>query len=146
MHICIIGAGVIGATSAWFLSQAGHAVTLLDANHAPGMETSFANGGQLSYSYVAPLAEPGVLPNLPKWLLDKESPLRFRPQLDPVQWCWSLAFLQACQGQTAKRTTAVMLTLSYLSRDALADLIKAYPSIEFHHEVSGKLIAYRNSQ
>ncbi len=146
MHICIIGSGVIGATSAWFLTQAGHQVTLLDAREAPGMETSFANAGQLSYSYVAPLAEPSVIPNLPKWLLDKNSPLRFRPQLDPAQWCWGLSFLQACQSATVKRTTAEMLTLSYLSRDAMASLLEQYASLEFHHERSGKLIAYRNAE
>ena len=142
MHVCIIGSGVIGATSAWFLAQAGHKVTLLDSRHAPGLETSFANAGQLSYSYVAPLAEPSVIPNLPKWLLDRNSPLRFRPQLSPSQWCWSLAFLQACRAPIAARTTAEMLTLSYLSRDAMAALLAESP-LEFHHQQTGKLIAYR---
>ena len=90
MHICIVGAGVVGVTTAWALAREGHEITLLDSRGQAGLETSYANGGQLSYSYVAPLAEPGVLPSLPGWLLAGDSPLRFRPRLDPCsdarQW------------------------------------------------------------
>ena len=143
MHVCIIGAGVIGTATAWQFARQGARVTLLDAGTGPGLATSFANGGQLSYSYVAPLADPGVFPNLPKWLLDQGSPLRFRPRLDPQQWRWCLQFLRACRADTARQTTAAMLTLSYLSRDTLQAWMQDTP-IDFHHRRNGKLIAYRN--
>lgn len=143
MHVCIIGAGVIGTTTAWQFAQQGASVTLLDADTGPGLGTSMANGGQLSYSYVAPLADPGVFPNLPRWLLDGGSPLRFRPTLDPQQWRWCLQFLRACRKQVVHDTTAALLTLSYLSRDTLHDWMAQTP-IEFHHQANGKLIAYRS--
>jgi len=79
MHVCIIGAGVIGVATAWQFAQEGARVTLIDAEPGPGQVTSFANGGQLSYSYVAPLADPSVFPHLPAWLLDSGSPLRSGP-------------------------------------------------------------------
>lgn len=143
MHICIIGAGVIGVTTAWALAREGHEVTVLESRGEAGLETSYANGGQLSYSYVAPLAEPGVLPSLPTWLLSPDSPLRFRPRLDPGQWCWGAAFLRNCRADVVKRTTAQMLTLSYLSRDTLGEVLAEHP-VEFDHRVAGKLIAYRD--
>jgi len=143
MNICIIGAGVIGVTTAWALARAGHTVTLLESREHVGLETSYANGGQLSYSYVAPLAEPSVLPNLPGWLLAGDSPLRLRPRLDPHQWCWGLSFLRNCRADVVARTTEQMLRLSYLSRDTLAALRDEHP-IEFDYRVAGKFIAYRD--
>lgn len=145
MHVCIVGAGVIGTTTAWQLARQGMKVTLLEAGDGPGLGTSYANGGQLSYSYVAPLADPSVLPSLPKWLLDRRSPLRFRPRMDVHQWRWCLRFLRNCDGTTAKRTTAAMLTLSYLSRDTLHRWMDETP-LEFHHRSNGKLIAYRSPE
>ncbi len=143
MHVCIIGAGVIGTTTAWQFLRQGARVTLLDAEAGPGLGTSLANGGQLSYSYVAPLADPGVFPNLPKWLLDGGSPLRFRPEMAPHQWRWCLQFLRACRAETVRDTTAAMLTLSYLSRETLRQWMSETP-IQFHHQTNGKLIAYRS--
>ncbi|TEA78967.1 D-amino acid dehydrogenase [Allopusillimonas ginsengisoli] len=144
MHVCIIGAGVIGTTTAWQFARQGARVTLLDASAGAGLGTSLANGGQLSYSYVAPLADPGVFPHLPKWLLDGGSPLRFRPALDPQQWRWCLRFLRACRAETVRETTAAMLTLSYLSRDTLHQWMADTP-VDFHHQTNGKLIAYRSA-
>lgn len=143
MHVCIIGAGIIGTSTAWQFARQGVRVTLLEAAPSAGLGTSYANGGQLSYSYVAPLAEPGVLPNLPKWLFNSESPLRFRPRLDPHQWRWCIAFMQACRSSRVKDTTAAMLTLSYLSRNTLHQWLSETP-IAFDHKTNGKLIAYRN--
>lgn len=142
MEACIIGAGVIGVTTAWQLAKDGWQVTLVDAANEPAAVTSHANGGQLSYSYVAPLAEPDVLPHLPQWLLSPNSPLRFTPRLDPHQWSWCLRFLRACTTRTAARSTAQMLTLSYLSRSVLHEWLAETP-IEFGHSFNGKLIVYR---
>ncbi|CAM5786699.1 D-amino acid dehydrogenase [Castellaniella caeni] len=142
MHACVIGAGVIGVTTAWQLARQGWQVTLVDAAAEPASGASHANGGQLSYSYVAPLAEPGVLGDLPKWLLNPNSPLRFRPRCDPLQWRWCLQFLRACNARTASATSAQLLSLAYLSRQVLHDIQQTAP-IDFGHARNGKLIAYR---
>lgn len=144
MKFGIIGAGVIGCATAWELLQQGHEVVLIEAREGPGLVTSHANGGQLSYDYVAPLADPGVFRDLPKWLLNPASPLRFRPQLDPRQWCWLAAFLKASNTATAKASTTALLQLSYLSRDTLHQWVKQNP-IDFHYKTNGKLIAYRSA-
>ena len=85
MRIAILGARVAGLTTAWYLARDGHEVAVIERNHGVALETSFANGAQLSYSYVAPLAGPGVLPKVPPWLLRRDSPLRFYPAIDPHQ-------------------------------------------------------------
>ena len=143
MKIAVIGAGVVGSATAWEFLRQGHEVVLLEGRDGPGLATSFANGGQLSYDYVAPLADPSVFQDLPKWLLNPASPLRFRPQLDPRQWCWLLAFLRASNTATAKASTKALLQLSYLSRDTLHAWLAEAP-IDFHHKANGKLIVYRS--
>ncbi|MFA7669028.1 MAG: FAD-dependent oxidoreductase, partial [Burkholderiaceae bacterium] len=145
MQIAIIGAGVIGTAAAWEFLRQGKRVILLEALEAAGLGTSYANAGQLSYDYVAPLADPGVFRDLPKWMLNPASPLRFRPQPDPRQWCWLAAFLKACNTSAAQASTKALLQLSYLSRDTLHAWLQETP-IEFHHRRNGKLIAYRSSQ
>ncbi|OZI25482.1 D-amino acid dehydrogenase small subunit [Bordetella genomosp. 7] len=145
MKICVIGAGVVGVTSAYFLARQGHEVVLVDSRANPATVSSYANGGQLSYSYVAPLAGPGVLPNVPAWLLRADSPLRFRPRLDPHQWLWSLRFALACRASVAQVSTAQLQSLSYLSRDVLHRLL-AEENLEFGHVRNGKLIAYRSPE
>ncbi len=144
MHITVIGAGVIGVTSAYFLARQGHDVTLIEARSGPAEVSSHANGGQLSYSYVAPLAGPGVLPSVPGWLLRGDSPLRWRPRLDPRQWRWCLQFAMACNAARAEASTASLQALAYLSRDVLHALLEQEP-LEFAHVRNGKLIAYRDA-
>ena len=143
MRVCVIGAGVVGVATAYFLARQGYEVVVADGCELPAQVSSYANGGQLSYSYVAPLAGPGVLPSVPGWLLHSDSPLRFRPRLDPHQWRWCLEFALACRTSIARETTAQMLTLSYLSRDAMNALLEQEP-IEFSHLRNGKLIVYRS--
>lgn len=143
MKVCVIGAGVIGVTSAYFLARQGHEVVLVDSRARPATVASYANGGQLSYSYVAPLAGPGVLPSVPGWLLRADSPLRFQPRLDPHQWQWCLQFVLACRASVAKASTAQLQALSYLSRDVLNRLLEE-EDIDFGHVRNGKLIAYRS--
>ncbi len=143
MRVCVIGAGVVGVTSAYFLARQGHDVILVDSQARPAEVSSYANGGQLSYSYVAPLAGPGVLSSVPGWLLRDDSPLRFRPRLDPHQWRWCLQFALACRASVARASTAEMLTLSYLSRDVMHRLLEQ-EDLDFGHLTNGKLIAYRS--
>src|SRR5690606_14536142 len=88
---------------------------------------------------------PGVLPNVPAWLLRADSPLRFRPRLDPHQWLWSLRFALACRASVAQVSTAQLQSLSYLSRDVLHRLL-AEENLEFGHVRNGKLIAYRSPE
>ncbi|MFY3681927.1 D-amino acid dehydrogenase [Achromobacter xylosoxidans] len=143
MRVCVIGAGVVGVTSAYFLARQGHDVVLVDSHAHPAEVSSYANGGQLSYSYVAPLAGPGVLPSVPGWLLREDSPLRFRPRLDPHQWRWCLSFALACRASVARESTAQLQALSFLSRDAMHALLEQ-ENLEFGHLRNGKLIAYRS--
>ncbi|HYG42735.1 MAG TPA: D-amino acid dehydrogenase [Bordetella sp.] len=145
MRVCIIGAGVVGVTSAYFLARQGHEVVLLDSRARPATVSSYANGGQLSYSYVAPLAGPGVLSSVPGWLLRADSPLRFRPRLDPHQWLWCLQFALACRASVAQASTAQLQALSYLSRDVMHHLLEQ-EELDFGHVRNGKLIAYRSPE
>lgn len=139
MHILVIGAGIIGLTTAWQLTQDGHRVSVIDRNPAVGAGASFANGAQLSYSYVAPMAAPGVLAALPKWLLSKDSPVRYVPSADPGQIAWLLRFLAACTDATSATNTAKLLRLAQLSRTRLHAMIAA-TGIDFQHRRNGKLV------
>src|SRR5262249_59830675 len=116
MKILVLGGGVVGLAAAYHLARDGHEVAVGERNHGVGLETSYANGGQLSYSYVAPLAGPGVLPKIPPWLLRRDAPLRFRPALDWEQWRWCLEFVLACTRRQADVTTRRLLRLAYYSR------------------------------
>src|SRR5258708_24766660 len=123
MRIAILGAGVAGLTSAYYLARDGHQVTVLEKSSGVALHTSYANGAQLSYSYVAPLAGPGVLPKVPPWLLRRDSPLRFYPTIDPHQWRWLLAFVLACNRAVSDLTTRRLLSLSFYSRALMHALV-----------------------
>src|SRR2546425_9373710 len=94
MHGLVLGAGVIGVASAWYLSKAGHKVTLVDRHDAAGLETSFANGGQISVSHAQPWANPRVPRKILKWLGREEGPLLFPPRAGLPQWVLGLPFLR----------------------------------------------------
>ena len=145
MQVIVIGAGVVGLTSAWYLANQGVQVTLVDRHLDVAQETSFANGGQLSYSYVAPLADPAVISKLPQWLLRADSPLRFRPRLDLAQWRWCTEFLANCNSAAVRRTIGDMLSLSFLSRDSLDELLTQH-ALPFDLLRSGKLVVYRDAK
>ncbi|CAG9249893.1 MULTISPECIES: D-amino acid dehydrogenase [Paraburkholderia] len=143
MHVCVLGAGVVGLTTAWSLARDGHDVTIVEARGGAALEASFANGGQLSYSYVAPLADPAVLPKLPAWLLQRDSALRFVPRFDVQQWRWCAAFLLACRSRRARQTALEMLSLGALSKAALHEIVE-HESIAFDYVRNGKLVVYRD--
>src|SRR5512147_2509133 len=96
MKVIVLGSGVIGVTSAWFLAQAGHEVTVIDRQSEAGRETSFANAGEVSPGYSSPWAGPGVPVKAIKWLLMKHGPLVIRSKVDPVMWVWLLKMLRNC--------------------------------------------------
>ncbi|MBA4279620.1 MAG: amino acid dehydrogenase [Ralstonia sp.] len=111
-----MGAGIVGLATAAAQVRTGRSVTVIDANHAVGAGTSFGNGGQLSYGYVAPLAQPSLLPELPSLLVANGAPLRIVPKLDPAQWRWMLSFLQSCRAARAARSSLELLALGRLSQ------------------------------
>lgn len=139
MRVCVIGAGVVGCATAFQLSEAGYDVILVDAADGPGKETSLANGGQLSYSYVEPLANPATLRGLPKMLLDKASPLRFELKPDWRQWLWGLQFLAACSSRQAAKGTRRLLEIAELSRQTMEDWTNRTRE-GFYFKRNGKLV------
>ena len=141
MHICIIGAGVIGLTSAYFLQSEGHSVTIIEREPAAGQGASAANGAQLSYAFVAPLADASVPPRLPSLFLTRDSPLKLHFRFDPVQWRWAFEFLRHANTKDARTTTAGLLKLAELSREFIEPLIEG-EGIDCHFTRGGKLVVY----
>lgn len=144
-RVCIIGGGVIGLASAYALVRAGHEVTVIEARDSLGSETSFANGGQLSYRYVAPLADKGVPLQAIGWLLRGDSPLKLRPRLDPQQWRWMAAFIGACRSSVNKRNAAHLLRLASLSQATLEQWRECDRLEGFDWRRNGKLVTFRNA-
>jgi D-amino-acid dehydrogenase len=144
MRICVLGAGVIGLTTAWALTEAGFEVVIVDGAARPGQGASQGNGAQLSYNFVAPLASPETLRHLPAMLLDRDGPLRIRPSLDPSFLRWGIDFLRACTARASRQTTAAQLALAALSRSEL-DRVQEQASLSFGRSVAGKLVVYRNA-
>ena len=143
-QVIIIGAGVVGLTSAWWLAEAGYRVTVLERNEQVAIAASYRNGGQLSYRYVAPLADAGVPLKALHWLFRKDGPLRFRPEADWRQWRWMASFLRNCNAASNARTTAKLLELGELSRAGMARLELAVPPEAYAWRNAGKLIVYRS--
>ncbi|WP_321938732.1 D-amino acid dehydrogenase [Paraburkholderia sp. J8-2] len=144
MNVCVLGGGVIGVTTAYLLAREGCQVTVVEQHRQVGHETSFANGAQLCYSYVAPLAAPSVFSHLPKWLFDRNAPLRFLPSLDPDQWVWSLKFLLQCTSERSRQSTVELHRLSAYSKQVM-DEILSNESIDFDFTQTGKLVIYRDA-
>jgi len=119
MKVIVLGAGVIGVTSAWFLARAGHEVTVVDRQSGAALETSFANGGQISVSHAEPWANPVAPVKMLRWLLRADAPLKFRLRADPRQWSWGLRFLRECLPERARYNTAQLVHLGLYSRDVL---------------------------
>lgn len=140
----VIGGGVVGLTSAWWLLEAGYGVTLLEREPATAMGASYRNGGQLSYRYVAPFADAGVPLKALQWLFQENAPLRFRPEADMRQWRWLASFLAHCRADINLKTTAKLLELGELSRAAMAQLEMVVPKEAFGWREAGKLVVYRS--
>ena len=143
MHILVLGAGVVGITTAWYLQKQGHQVTVVDRQNQAGVETSYANGGQISVSHAEPWANPSAPLKVLKWLTKPDAPLLFRPTLDPNQWRWALSFLGQCTSARAAHNIRQMVNLGTYSRSQLQALRKE-AGIEYNHLERGILHFYTN--
>jgi len=141
MKILVLGAGVIGVTTAWFLSKSGHDVTVVERQPAAGLETSFANGGQVSVSHAEPWANPAAPLKVLKWLAREDAPLLFRLRADLRQWLWGLAFLRECTPARTRHNIRQLVTLGLYSRATLQTL-RAETGIEYDQLTRGILHFY----
>jgi len=141
MRVIVLGGGVVGVTSAWYLARDGHQVTVVDRQPAAALETSFANGGQISASYAEPWANPGAPLKILKWLAHDDAPLLFRPRLDWRQWSWGLEFLIECLPSRTRHNTIQCLNLALYSRDCLKAL-RTETGIAYDHLERGILQFY----
>lgn len=122
MRVAVLGSGLLGVASAWYLARDGHAVTVVDRQPGTALETSFANGGQISTSHAEPWANPGAPWQAIKWLGHEDSPLLWRLRADAAQWAWGLRFLRECLPGRTRANIAAILNLALYSRARLLAL------------------------
>ncbi len=145
VKIIVLGAGVVGTTSAYYLARAGHEVVVLDRQPQPGMETSFANAGQVSPGYSAPWSGPGVPLKAIKWMMMTHRPLVIRPMLEPFMWRWMALMLRNCTEAAYHTNKARMVRLAEYSRDCLRDL-RADEGITYDDRQRGTLQLFRTQK
>ena len=145
MRVLVLGGGVIGVTSAWYLAAAGHQVEVIDRQVGPALETSFANAGEISPGYSSPWAGPGVPRKAIKWLLMRHGPLVVRPQLDARQWIWMAQMLRNCTSARYARNKARMVPIAEYSRDCLKAL-RAATGITYDDRAMGTLQVFRTQK
>lgn len=145
MNIIILGAGLLGVTSAYQLARRGYSVTVLERKDVCAAETSFANGGQLSYSHGEPWANPTVIPMLPRLIFDSNAPLVLRPRLDWQMTKWGIKFLNNCRASRANVNCVNMLRLGLYSREKMAEL-REDTKVEFDFAAKGILHIFGNDK
>lgn len=145
MKVVVLGSGVVGVCSAWWLRQQGHEVVVIDREAGPAQETSFANGGQISVSYAEPWANPQAPLKLLKWMGKSDAPLLFRPQFDWRQWVWGLAFLRECLPSRLAPNIRAMVRLAQYSQETLAQM-RDELGLQYHQLQRGILNFYRDQE
>lgn len=145
MNIIILGSGVIGVTTAYFLARRGHAVKVIEKASSAGQATSFANGGQLSYSYTDPLASPAILPKLTGLIAGKDPAFKIRLSADPALLSWGMRFLRNCTASRTRFNTRNILRLALYSRQRLHALLDEH-AIDFGYRRDGKLHVYADPE
>ncbi|MCB5194677.1 D-amino acid dehydrogenase [Deefgea salmonis] len=144
MRVIILGAGVIGVTTAWFLAQEGHTVTVIERAQAPARETSYANGGQISVCHAEPWANPKAPWKTLQWLGEEDAPLLFRLKLDWHQWRWGLRFLEQCTQAKAKANLQNLVRLGLYSRETLQS-VRLATGVAYDQRTEGILHYYTDS-
>ncbi len=146
MKVAVLGAGVVGVTTAWFLAKAGHQVVVIDRQPGAGLETSFANGGQVSPCHAEPWANPSTPLRALKWMGKEDAPLIFRwKRFDPALWAWGLRFLTNCTARRAATNIDRILRVALYSRLQLQKL-RAETGIEYDQKTLGILHVYRDKR
>ena len=143
MKVAVLGSGVIGVTSAYYLAKAGHEVTVVDRQSGPGLETSYANAGEISPGYASPWAAPGIPQKAIKWMLMKHAPLVLRPRLDPDMAIWLGQMLRNCTSVRYALNKSRMVRLAEYSRDKLIEL-RAATGIRYDERTGGTLQLFRS--
>lgn len=145
LKIVILGSGVIGVTTAYYLAKAGHEVEVIERRQQPGLETSFANAGQISPGYSSPWAGPGIPLKAVQWLLMEHGPLVIRPKADPAMWRWLLQMLRNCTAARYATNKARMVPIAEYSRDCLREL-RAETGLEYENRSLGTLQLFRTQK
>ena len=145
MKVMVLGAGLLGVTSAYFLRQQGHDVTVVDRQATPAAETSFANGGQISVSHAEPWANPSAPLKVLKWLAKEDAPLLFRLRADLRQWLWGLQFLRECTPARTRHNIEQIVRLGTYSRDTLQELRRDI-GIDYDQRTQGILHFYTSQK
>jgi D-amino-acid dehydrogenase len=145
MKVLVLGGGVIGVSTAYYLAKAGHEVELVDRQSGPALETSFGNAGEISPGYSAPWAGPGVPIKAIKWMLMQHSPLVIRPLLDPAMWRWGAMMLANCTSSAYALNKSRMVPLAEYSRDCMKAL-RAETSIAYDDRAQGTLQLFRTQK
>jgi D-amino-acid dehydrogenase len=139
MHVVVLGAGVIGVTTAYYLTERGHTVTVIERADEVASGASGGNGCQLSYSFTDAMASPALLSKLPRVLAGLEPALRFRPPMNALPANWGLSFLRQCSSQNAHSNTIAVLQMATRSSKLMAELQSRVP-LEFSFRKAGKLV------
>ncbi|KGJ05972.1 D-amino-acid dehydrogenase [Paracoccus halophilus] len=145
MKVIILGAGVLGVTSAWYLAKAGHEVTVIDRQQGPALETSYANAGEISPGYSSPWAAPGVPLKALKWMFQRHAPLVLQPRLDWHRVSWMARMLANCTSSAYAINKSRMVRLAEYSRDCLGEL-RAETGIEYDQRMQGTLQLFRKPE
>ena len=145
MKVIVLGAGIIGVTSAYQLAKAGHDVTVIDRQRGPALETSFANAGEVSFGYCSPWAAPGIPVKALKWLFMKHAPLILRPKIDPAMLLWLARMVSNCTSKRYAINKSRMLRLADYSRISLA-AVRAETGIAYDERMQGTLQLFRTQQ
>jgi len=143
MEVIVLGSGVIGLTSAWYLAKAGHDVTVVERQSKSAEETSFANAGQISYGYSSPWAAPGIPVKAMKWLLQKHAPLKIKPSVSPELYLWASKMLANCSQKKYQINKARMLRVANYSRQCLLDLRQQH-NLQYEGRQQGTLQVFRS--
>lgn len=145
MKILVLGSGVIGTTTAYYLARDGHEVTVIDRQPGPALETSFANAGEISPGYASPWAGPGIPQKAIKWLMMTHPPLILRASLDPAMIEWMLRILANCTPKAYAINKARMVRIAEYSRDLMVAL-RADTGIAYDERMQGTLQLFREQK